>query len=548
MIGISFKTIGAMLSAQAAARADKPALICRRGQEILTFGELEGSARRVAAALLALGAARGENAALWAPNMTAYMGIAFGCAKAGVPLVLVNTNFRAYELEQVLRQTEAVTLFIADGAGRPGEFAEALGELCPELADAVAGRVAAARLPHLRRVVFLGEERLPGMFSWPEFLALADDADEALVAAREAAVTAEDVFVILLTSGTTGTPKGAMLTHANLAYVAAAAGEGLGLTPADRLCIPLPFFHAYGLGMVLAAVAAGAAVAPLDRFRAPELLATIEGCRCTMVFGTPTMFVAALEELASREYDLYSLRGGNTAGAFCPPELATAVIDKMGAREFGVFFGMTESYCTINRPEDPMDRRVSTIGRAMPGMEIRVVDPRTGREAPAGAAGEFCMRGPAVMKGYYKMPEATARAIDSDGWLHSGDLAQADAGGYYCITGRIKDMIIRGGENIHPAEIEEFLFAHPKVADAQVVGVPCDYYGEDVVAFVRLKAGCTATSLELKRYCRERIALIKVPAKFFFVDRYPLTASGKVQKFRLREMAAQLLAAEGQEG
>ncbi len=546
MIVISFNTIGAMLSAQAGARADKPALICDHGREIHTYGELEGSARRVAAALLALGAARGENAALWAPNMPAYMGIVFGCAKAGVPLVLVNTNFRAYELEQVLRQTEAATLFIADGAGRPGEFPEALGEICPELADAVPGRMAAARLPHLRRVVFLGEESLPGMFTWPEFLALADGTGETAVAAREAAVAAEDVFAILLTSGTTGTPKGAMLTHANLVYVAKAVGEGLGLAPADKLCIPLPFFHAYGLGMVLAAVAAGAAVAPLDRFRAPDLLAMIEGGRCTMVFGTPTMFVAALEELASREYDLSSLRGGNTAGAYCPPELATAVIDKMGAREFGVFFGMTESYCTINRPEDPIDRRIGTIGRAMPGMEVRVADPRTGREMPAGAAGEFCMRGPAVMKGYYKMPDATAKAIDADGWLHSGDLAQADAGGYYRITGRIKDMIIRGGENIHPAEIEEFLFTHPKVADAQVVGVPCEYYGEDVVAFVRLKAGCAATSLELKRYCRERIAIIKVPAKFFFVDRYPLTASGKVQKFRLREMAAQLLAAEAQ--
>ncbi len=543
MIVISFKTIGAMLSAQAEAHADKPALI-RPGQESHTFGELNAGARRVAAALLALGAARGENAAIWAPNTPQYLSVAFGCAKAGVPLVLVNTNFRAYELEQVLRQTEAATLFIADGAGRPGEFPEALMEICPEIADAVPGRVAATRLPHLRRVVYLGEESRPGMFSWPEFLALADGADEARVAAREAAVTAEDVFAILLTSGTTGTPKGVMLTHANFVYVAAAVGEGLGLTPADILCIPLPFFHAYGCGMVLAAFAAGAAVAPLDRFRAPELLATIEDCRCTMVFGTPTMYVAAVEELAGREYDLSSLRGGNTAGAYCPPELARAVIEKLGAREFGVFFGMTESYCTINRPGDPTDRRIGTIGRAMPDMEIKVVDPRTGLEAPAGVAGEFCMRGPAVMKGYYKMPEATAKAIDADGWLHSGDLAQADAAGYCCITGRIKDLIIRGGENIYPAEIEEFLFTHPKVADAQVVGVPCDYYGEDVVAFIRLKAGCAATSLELKRYCRERIALIKVPAKFFFVDRYPLTASGKVQKFRLREMAAQLLAEE----
>ncbi|MDT8903617.1 AMP-binding protein [Anaeroselena agilis] len=545
---IDNQTIGALLSAQAGARGDKPALVDGDGKVRYTFGQLNDGARRVASALLALGAGRGENAAIWAPNMPLYLDVAFGCAKAGVPLVMANTNFRAYELEQVLRQTEAATLFVADGAGRPGEFPEILRELCPELADAPPGRLAAARLPHLRRVVFLGDESRPGMFSWPEFLALAAGAEEARVTACEAAVVAEDVFAILLTSGTTGTPKGAMLTHANFFYVAATVSGCLGVSPGDRLCIPLPFFHAYGFGMVLTALAAGAAVVALDRFRAPELLQAIEGARCSLVFGTPTMYVAALEELARREYDLSSLRGGNTAGAFCPPELAEAVIGRMGAREFGVFFGMTEAYCTINRPDDPPERRVGTIGRAMPGMEVRVVDPRTGLEAPAGTAGELCVRGPAVMKGYYKMPEATAKAIDADGWLHSGDLARADADGYCVVTGRIKDLIIRGGENIFPAEIEEFLFTHPKVAEAQVVGVPCDYYGEDVVAFVRLKDGCTATSLELKRYCRERIAIIKVPAKFFFVDSYPLTASGKVQKFRLRELAARMLAEEADRG
>lgn len=536
------KTVNGLLAAQANIHGDKPALIFP-GQKDFSFRDLHHHARQVAGGLLALGTARGEHAAVWAPNQPAWLGIEFGCAAAGVPLVMVNTNYRAYELEYVLKQADAVTLFLADGAARRGEYLEAICEICPELATAVPGKLNAARLPQLRNVVCLSEDRQPGMFTWQEFLARAADVAQDQIFAREMTVGPHDIFAIQYTSGTTGVSKGAMLTHANYVLNAFALAERQGLTPRDILCMPLPFFHAYGLLITVAAMTAGAAMAAMERFRAQDMLQIIENCRATAVCGTPTMFVAALEELSRHSYNLSSLRSGNTSGAFCPPELGKAIVEKMGVREFGIIYGSTEALVSImNLPSDPVVRRIGTLGRAMPDTEIKVIDPRTGQRVAEGVTGELCIRGGSVMCGYYRMPEETAKALDADGWLHSGDLACVDAEGYYSITGRIKDMIIRGGENIYAAEIEEFMFTHPKVADVHVVGIPCDYYGEDVVAFVRLKAGCTASSLELKRFCRERIALMKVPSHFFFVEQYPQTASGKVQKFKLREMAVKLLA------
>lgn len=535
-------TVSGLLAAQATVHGDKPALIYP-GQKDYSFSDLRHSAGQVAGGLLALGTERGEHAAIWAPNLPEWLSIEFGCAAAGVPLVMVNTNYRAYELEYVLKQADVVTLFLADGAGRRGEYLEAIYELCPELRTAAPGELSAARLPQLRNVVCLSEDRQPGMFTWQEFLARAADVTQDQITAREATVASSDIFTIQYTSGTTGVPKGAMLTHANYIFNAVAVARRQGLTPQDTVCMPLPFFHAYGCLVIMAAIAAGAATAAMERFRARDMLQIIDSCSATTVCGTPTMFVAALEELSKHSYDLSSLKGGNIAGAFCPPELGKAIVEKMGAREFGIMYGSTEALgCIMNLPSDSLDRRIRTLGRAMPDTEIKIIDPQTGHELPAGVPGELCIRSQSVMRGYYRMPEETAKTIDADGWLRSGDLACVDAEGYYCITGRIKDMIIRGGENIYAAEIEEFLFTHPKVADAQVVGIPCAYYGEDVVAFVRLKAGCTANSLEFKRFCRERIALIKVPSHFFFVEQYPQTASGKVQKFKLRDMAVALLA------
>lgn len=524
-------TVGSLATAQAQAFADKPALLFPRRQLTYTFGELEHNAREVAAGLIALGVARGEHAALWAPNLPEYMSVVFGCAKAGAPLVLVNTNYQRFDLEQALRQADVTTLFIADGAGRPGEYLDIIREICPEL-------------PALRQIIFLGGERQPGMLSWPEFLTLAAETAKGAVDARETTVEPEDIFLIQHTSGTTGVPKGAMMTHASYVLNMCAVIECQDLTADDCICVPLPFFHIYGTIMVLAFLAAGASVAPVERFQARAMLEVIESCRATEVCGTPTMYVAALKELETRQFDLSSLQGGTISGAYCSPELVKAIVEKMGARSFGVIFGMTEALCTMCRPTDPLHRRSGTVGRIMPDRELKIVDPHTGETAPTDAVGELCVRGAPVIDGYYRMPEATAQVIDQEGWLHSGDLFRVDAEGYYSVVGRLKDLIIRGGENIYPTEIEEFLQTHPKVADAQVVGIPCDYFGEEVVAFVRLKSGCTATSLELKRHCRQQIALDKVPAKVFFVEQYPLTASGKVQKFKLREMAVRLMAEE----
>ena len=534
-------TLGELLEVQSQSHPDKEALIFQHRQQSLTFGQLADSAYKVAAALLALGVSRQEHAALWAPNLPAYLSIVFGCAKAGVPLVLVNTNYQSFELQQVLQQTNVTTLFIAGGALLPDEYLRMLQEICPELSADAPGSLQTARLPSLRRVIFLGEETQPGMFSWPEFLALAAQTAPKQLQEREKQVQPGDPFLIQHTSGTTGMPKGAVLTHACYSLNICAIIECQKLSPADCLCQPLPFFHIYGLVMTLAALGAGAAVAPIERFQAQSLLEVMEQCHVTQICGTPTMYIAALKELDNRTYNLSALQGGTISGASCSPELVEAIAEKLGARQLGIVYGMTESLCTMNFPEDSLERRSSTVGVIMPDRELKIIDPASGQTVPPGVTGELCVRGAPVIKEYYGMPQETAAVIDADGWLHSGDLAQVDDGGYYSIKGRLKDIIIRGGENIYPAEIERFLFTHPKVADAQVIGIPCAYYGEEVVAFVRLKPGFTATSLELKRFCREHIALIKAPAKFFFVEQYPLSANGKVQKYKLRELALRLL-------
>ena len=354
----------------------------------------------------------------------------------------------------------------------------------------------------------------------------------------------EDIFTLQYTSGTTGAPKGAMVSHFAYLRNPLAMAERQGLRADDITGIPLPFFHAYGCLVVFSALYFGGALAVVERFQAPNFLKVLEQSRATQVTGTPTMFVAALEEMQNHSYDLSSLRGGNGAGAVCAPELVRSVMEQLGARDFCILYGSTEVLgATFTAPGDPLEQRLSTVGRVVPGYEAKVVNPKTGETVAANVHGELCIRSSTIMTGYYKMEEQTRKALDPEGWLHSGDLAGMDEQGYVTITGRIKDLIIRGGVNIYPAELEVFLQTHPKVADVQVVGVPCEYYGEEAVWFVRLKKGTSASSLELKKYCRERIAIYKVPVCFFFVEEYPLTASGKVQKFKLRELAVQRMAA-----
>ena len=400
------------------------------------------------------------------------------------------------------------------------------------------------RLPELRNVILLGEAAAPETLTWQEFLDKASPADQPLLSKRAQEITESDIFTVQYTSGTTGAPKGAMLSHSAYVMNTDAIAERQGFTPDDAVCIPLPFFHAYGCLVVLSTLTAGATLVVLERFRAPDMLQAMEEFRVTEVSGTPTMFVAALAELSNRTYDLAAMRGGNMAGAVCPPEQVRAVVEQMGVRELCILYGSTEVLGSImNAPSASPRQQAETVGAIMPGYEAKITDSRTGADIlEAGVQGELYIRGAGLMTRYYKMEEATAKTIDAEGWLHTGDLAIADAEGFYRITGRLKDMIIRGGFNIYPAEVESFLLSHPKVLDAQVVGIPCEYYGEDVVGFLRLKQGATADVLEMKRYCREKIAINKVPFMFFFVDEYPLTASGKVQKFKLRELAVQKMA------
>ena len=523
-------TVGGILARMARLLPDKTAMIFAQRNRRYTYAELDREADRVARALIALGVEQGEHVAIWAPNVPEYQLVALGCGRAGAPLVMINTYYGTFELEYVLKQSDTTTLFLTDGAGRPGEYLEALREV-------------RTRLPELRNVILLGDAAPPEMITWQEFLANASETDEARISARKQEISASDIFAIQYTSGTTGAPKGVMLSHFSYILCVDSYVERKGLKSDDILCNPLPFFHVYGNAVSLSALVAGGTVVVLERFRAPDLLQAVETCRVTSISGTPTMFVAALEEFSNRTYDLSSLRGGDMGGSFCPQELVRAVVEKMGARGFGILYGSTEGLLPLlNAPAFSVETRVGSEGKAMPSFDVKICDLQTGKEMSVGENGELCIRGPAMMTRYYKMEEETAAAIDAEGWLHSGDLANVDANGFYHITGRIKEVIIRGGENIYPAEVEAFLLTHPKVLDAQVVGIPCDYYGEDVVAFLRLKQGQSAEVIEMKRYCRENIAINKVPAMVFFVEQYPLTASGKVQKFKLREMAVRKIA------
>ena len=527
---VRIRTIGDLLQIKARDFSEKDAMLFPQRQQKKSYAQFHAASVKVAKALLALGVEKGEHAAIWAPNIPEYLEIEFGCAMAGVPLVMINTNYRAFELEYVLQQSDTTVLFLVSGAAREGEYLEALQEVRGHLA-------------RLRQVVFLGEGEQTAMVNWQEFLSAGSQADEDAFAARTNSIQGTDIFTIQYTSGTTGSPKGAMLSHEAYLENTRAIAERQGLASDDVVCVPLPFFHAYGCLIIVSALMAGGTIAVVERFRAQDLLQTMEKCRATAVSGTPTMFVAALEEMENRSYDLSSLRGGNVAGAFCPPELARAVIEKMGAAEFGILYGSTEGLVSLmNAAADSLSHRIGSVGNAMPGYDAKIIDPQTGGVVAAGTQGELCIRGTSMMTGYYKMEEQAKKTLDTEGWLHSGDLASIDSDGFCFISGRIKDMIIRGGENIYPAEIEAFLLTHPKILDAQVVGIPCDYYGEDLVAFVRLKQGHAAEVLEMKRFCRERIAINKVPAMFYFVEQYPLTASGKVQKFKLREIAVEKMA------
>jgi len=539
-------TVGALLDHVAGKFPDHEALVYPERGLRYSYREFNERCRQVAKGLMGMGVKKGDHVSIWANNVPEWVVLQFASAKIGAVLVTVNTSYKSAELEYILKQSDSSTLFLVQGF-KDTDYVRTVGEVMPELASSQPGRLASARLPFLKNLVFLGGGAQAGMFGFDQMVAMGQGIPDAELDAVERGLSAHEVINMQYTSGTTGFPKGVMLTHFNVVNNGFNIGECMRFTEKDRLCIPVPFFHCFGCVLgVMACVTHGSTMVPVETFDPLKVLQAVEKERCTAVHGVPTMFIAELEHPEFSKFDLTSLRTGIMAGSNCPIEVMRRVIRDMHASEITIAYGQTESspVITQTRTDDPLELKVSTVGKVLPNVELKIVDIETGAALPPGKQGELCTRGYLVMKGYYKMPEETAKAIDADGWLHTGDLAVMDENGYCKITGRIKNMIIRGGENIYPREIEEFLYTHPKISDIQVYGVPDRKYGEQVMAAIVLKGGCTMTEEEVRDFCRGRIANYKIPKYVRFVDSYPMTASGKIQKFKLREMAIRELQLE----
>lgn len=542
-------TIGTLLDNMAAKYPDNDALVYNERGLRYSYREFNKISRKVAKGLLKLGIKKGDNISIWAYNVPEWVVLQFATAKIGAILVTVNTAYKSAELEYILRQSDSTVLFMVKSF-KDTDYVSTLTAVAPELQICKPRELEAAKLPHLKKVIMIGDETPPGMMNFSEIIDLGKSVTDEELAAAEAELDCHDVINMQYTSGTTGFPKGVMLTHYNLINNGMAIGDCMKFTDKDRLCIPVPFFHCFGCVLgVMVCVTHGSAMVPVEIFDPLKVLQTIEKEKCTAVHGVPTMFIAEVEHPDFKKYDMSTLRTGIMAGSNCPIELMKRAVKDMHVYEITSVYGQTESSpgITQTRTDDAIELRVATVGRALPGAEVKIVDIETGATLPPGKQGELCARGYMVMKGYYKMPEETARVIDSENWLHTGDLAIMDENGYCKITGRIKQMIIRGGENIYPREIEEFLYTHHKISDVQVYGVPDRKYGEQVMAAVVLKKGMEMSEDEVREYCKNKIANYKIPKYIKFVDGYPMTASGKIQKFKLREMAIKELHLEDDE-
>jgi fatty-acyl-CoA synthase len=533
--------VGQLLSKLAAELPDHPALVYSDRNLRFTFRELDIEARLIACGLLGIGVRRGDRVAVWATNVPEWVILQFALAKIGAILVTVNTSLRAREIEYLLRQSETSTLFTIRGF-RDVDYIEEL-----RTAGAI-GDDRPARLPHLQRVIFIGDSCPPDVGPYHELRDLASSVAVADLEKCETDVGVDDVINMQYTSGTTGFPKGVMLSSRNIVNNGYWIGEGLGYTANDRLCLCVPLFHCFGCVLgVLAAYTHGTGLYPVESFDPLRVLEVVDRERCTALYGVPTMFLAELDHPEFARFDTSSLRTGIMAGALCPEPLMRRVIDQMNMRELTIVYGLTETSPGLTQTPRTADlvERTQTVGRVLPEVEVRIVDPCTGENCAPGVDGELWAKGYVVMKGYYKMPDATAATITADGWLKSGDQASIDREGRVRITGRIKDIIIRGGENIAPREVEDVLRDHPAIADASVYAVKSEFFGEEVAAALRLKPGVTINADEVQAFCRERLARFKVPRFIRVVDAFPLTASGKIQKFRLREMHEAELPASG---
>ncbi|MDY0212758.1 MAG: AMP-binding protein [Desulfuromonadaceae bacterium] len=532
-------TVGGILEQMAERFPANDALVYPDRGLRYSYAEFDALCDRVARGLLGMGIKKGEHIAIWATNVPEWVVLQFASAKMGAVLVTVNTSYKASELEYVLKQSDSCALFLVDGF-KDTDYIETLRRVVPELNHANAGSLQSEKLPFLRHAIYIGADTPAGLQNFADIEAYGAQISDADFAAIKQSLDIHDVINMQYTSGTTGFPKGVMLTHSNIVNNGFNIGECMLLTEKDRLCIPVPFFHCFGCVLgVLAAVTHGTTMVPVEVFSPEKVLQAVETERCTALHGVPTMFIAELDHPTFDHFDLSSLRTGIMAGSPCPIEVMKRVIRDMHCSEITIAYGQTEAspVITQTRTDDPIELRVSTVGRALPNVEVKIVDIETGVTLPPGKQGELCTRGYHVMKGYYQMEEATAKAIDADNWLHTGDLAIMDENGYCKITGRIKNMIIRGGENVYPREIEEFLYTNPAIADVQIYGVPDRKFGEQVMAAIKLKEGATLNEEDVISFCKGQIANYKIPRYIKFVDEYPMTASGKIQKFKLRELA-----------
>ena len=527
------ETIGAVLERALARWPDVEALVsCEQGIR-WTFAEFGRRVDRLAAGLLALGLVPGERVGIWAPNCAEWTLTQFATAKAGLIQVNINPAYRLSELEYTLNKVGVKALISAE-AFKTSDYIGMIETLAPEIAASAPGDLRAARLPELRIVAKIGGPRRAG---WFELSDIAAD-DSTLLRSTAATLNCRQPINIQFTSGTTGLPKGATLSHRNIVNNAYFVGASMGLRAGDRLCVPVPLYHCFGMVMSnLACVVHSATIVyPAAAFDPLAVLRAIEAERCTALHGVPTMFIAELQHPQFDSFDLSSLRAGIMAGAPCPIEVMRRVVDRMGMRDVTIAYGMTETSPVSfqSSPEDSLERRVTTVGRIQPHMEAKVIDAE-GRMLLRGEPGELCSRGYAVMLGYWGDPERTAEAIDAEGWMHTGDLGVIDDEGYCNIVGRSKDMIIRGGENVYPREVEEFLIRHPKVEDVAVVGIPDVRFGEAVCAWIRLRRGETASADDIQLFCRDQIAHYKIPVHVVFVESFPMTVTGKVQKYLIRK-------------
>jgi fatty-acyl-CoA synthase len=522
-------TIGANLARAVAIYPEREALVEHATGRRWSYSDLAVEVDAVAIALRELGVGKGDRVGIWAPNCAEWTFTQYATAKLGAILVNINPAYRVHELEYVLNQAGIRTL-VAAAEFKTSDYAAMIDEVRPNC-------------PALRDVILIGRD------SWTELVASGLGADRGVLDEIGETLSADDPINIQYTSGTTGFPKGATLSHHNILNNGFFVGELCGYTEADRICIPVPFYHCFGMVMGnLAATSHGACmVIPAPAFDPAETLAAVAAERCTSLYGVPTMFIAELADPGFDDHDLSTLRTGIMAGSPCPVEVMKQVIERMGMAEVTICYGMTETspVSTQTRADDSLDRRVSSVGRVHPHLEVKVIDPATGRTVPRGVAGELCTRGYSVMLGYWEQPDKTAEAIDAARWMHTGDLAMMDSEGYVNITGRIKDMVIRGGENIYPREIEEFLYTHPDILDAQVIGVPDERYGEELMAWVRMREGADPLTIEaLREFCTGKLARYKTPRYLHVVDEFPMTVTGKIRKVEMRARAVELLGLE----